>query len=134
MCLPHVYLHMARERAETGEFVETVTLDRVVSAIRAVDGPVVTTRDVGDRLDCTTEAARQKLVHLTEQGRVDRRKVGGRAVVWWLTESGDATDEFDPDDPLFTDTATFSREDPADVSRNTDEYLAEAIADEHDDE
>ena len=98
---------MARERTETGEFVETVTLDRVVSAIRAVDGPVVTTRDVADRLDCTTEAARQKLVQLTEQGRVDRRKVGGRAVVWWLTESEDDPDEFDPDDPLFTDTVTF---------------------------
>ena len=125
---------MARERTETGEFVETVTLDRVVSAIRAVDGPVVTTRDVGDRLDCTTEAARQKLVQLTEQGRVDRRKVGGRAVVWWLTESEDDPGKFDPDDPLFTDTATFSGEGPTDVSRNTDEYLAEAIADEHDDE
>ena len=123
-----VYWYMARERTETGEFVETVTLDRVVSAIPAVDAPVVTTRDVADRLDCTTEAARQKLAQLTEQGRVDRRKVGGRAVVWWLTESGEATDEFDPDDPLFTDTATFSGEGATDVSRNTDEYLAEAIA------
>ena len=125
---------MARERTETGEFVETVTHDRVVSAIHTVDGPVVTTRDVADRLDCTTEAARQKLVQLTEQGRVDRRKVGGRAVVWWLTESGDATDEFDPDDPLFTDTATFSGAGPTDVSQNTDAYLAEAITGERGDE
>jgi predicted transcriptional regulator of viral defense system len=57
---------MARERGESGEYVETITLDRVVAAIHDIEGPVVTTRDIAESLDCTSEAARQKLVQLAE--------------------------------------------------------------------
>lgn len=111
---------MTRERTETGEFVETITLDRVVTAIRDVDSPVVTTRDIADTLGCTTEAARQKLVTLTEQGRVDRRKVGGRAVVWWLTEAEQIPTTIDPDDPLFSGGAIFASDDPVDETELDD--------------
>ncbi|XVH33294.1 hypothetical protein ACNS7O_14870 (plasmid) [Haloferacaceae archaeon DSL9] len=111
---------MARDRTETGEFVETITLERVVAAIREVDSPVVTTRDLADILGCTTEAARQKLVTLTEQGRVDRRKVGGRAVVWWLTDSEQVTTETTPNDPLFSSGALFASDDPIDETEIDD--------------
>lgn len=111
---------MARERGDSGEFIETITLDRVVAAIREVDSPVVTSRDIADRLDCTAEAARQKLVQLTEQGRVDRRKVGGRAVVWWLTESEQVTTEIESDDPLFSGGPIFASDDPIDETEIDD--------------
>lgn len=114
MCLEYICWYMGRKRTETGEFVETVTPERVVETIREADGPIVTTRDVADALECTTEAARQKLVTLTEQGRVARRKVGARAVVWWLTEPERATTEINPDDPLFSGEALFASDDPVD--------------------
>lgn len=82
---------MARERSESGQYVETVTLDDVLGVFEQVRGPVITSSDVASALDCTTEAARQKLSQLHDRGDVDRRKTG-RTVVWWRTD-GDGSDE-----------------------------------------
>lgn len=76
-----------RERAPTGEYVETVTKDRVLEAVASHPDPTVTAREVADALGCSPDAARKKLVRLHEAGDVQRKKVGGRAVVWWLDES-----------------------------------------------
>jgi len=73
-----------RERSDSGTFVETVSLDDVVGVFDEVRGPVITSSDVAEQLDCTTEAARQKLRRLYDQGEVDKRKTG-RVVVWWHT-------------------------------------------------
>jgi hypothetical protein len=81
-----------RERTDAGTFAETVTLDGVLGVFDAVRGPVITSSDVADALDCTTEAARQKLTRLYDQGRVDKRKTG-RTVVYWRTD--DTDDESD---------------------------------------
>jgi hypothetical protein len=51
---------------------------------------VVTSSDVADALDCTTEAARQKLTRLYDRGEVDKRKTG-RTTVWWHTGGGRIT-------------------------------------------
>jgi predicted ArsR family transcriptional regulator len=51
----------------------------------AVDGPVVTTTDVADVLGVTTEAARQRLNGLVQDGHLRRRKTG-RTVVYWRTD------------------------------------------------
>lgn len=90
---------MSRERAETGEYVETVTTDRVLGVFSAVEGPIVTTADVADRLECTTEAARRKLNDLHTAGTVGRRKTAGR-VVYWLREAS-APNDVDPDDDFW---------------------------------
>jgi predicted transcriptional regulator len=42
----------------------------------------VTTTDLAERLDCTTETARTKLAELTNEGVLDARKVGAKAKVW----------------------------------------------------
>ena len=73
-----------RERSDSGTFVETVSLEDVLGVFDDVRGPVITSSDVADQLDCTTEAARQKLTRLYDQGKVDKRKTG-RVVVWWHT-------------------------------------------------
>lgn len=80
---------MPREHGEGGEFVETITLEEVLGVFEEVRGPVITSRDVADTLDCSLESARQKLKALHEQGRIDRRKVAGR-VVWWLVNAEDS--------------------------------------------
>ena len=80
---------MPREHGEGGEFVETVTLEDVLGVFEVVRGPVITSRDVADALDCSIESARQKLTRLHDQDRIERRKLGQRRVVWWLADAED---------------------------------------------
>lgn len=77
-----------RERTDTGQFVQTTTLEDVLDVFNHTRGPVITSGDVAGQFDCTTESARQKLTRLYDQGRVDRRKTG-RVVVYWRTGDGD---------------------------------------------
>lgn len=81
-----------RERSSTGEYVETISPSRVLDAVMSHSDPTVSAREVAEMLDCSTDAARKKLTQLHERGVVARKKVGGRAVVWWLTEE-DAVDQ-----------------------------------------
>jgi hypothetical protein len=73
-----------RERTDAGTFAEKGTLDDVRGVFDEVRGPVITSSDVADALNCTTEAARQKLQQLYDAGEVDRRKTG-RTMVYWDT-------------------------------------------------
>lgn len=119
-----------RVRDNGGKFVETVTPERVLEVMRVTDTPVATAREIADVIGCTPEAVRQKLELLDEQERVERRKVGSRAVVWWLTEgqSLDVDGRHDPDDPFFAD-APLDQGETIDVA-DTDEILGDALADE----
>jgi predicted ArsR family transcriptional regulator len=82
---------MSRDRGESGEFTERVTLEDVIGVFDVVEGPAITSADVAESLDCTTETARRKLKELHKQERVDSRKTAGR-VIWWrtFTEDDDA--------------------------------------------
>jgi hypothetical protein len=126
-----------RARNEEGQFVETITPERVLAVMRAADGPVVTASDIAGELGCTPEAVTQKLNRLQEQDRVARRQVGARAVVWWLTEQPPLETEgkHDPDDPFFAAAPLDAADgEPIDVA-DTDELLGDALADgEPDDE
>jgi hypothetical protein len=74
-----------RERDETtGLYAEKAPLDAVLDVFGRVRGPVVTSSDVAEHLDCTTETARRKLKELYDQGAVDKRTTG-RTTVWWVT-------------------------------------------------
>ena len=59
---------MDRERADSGEFVPTVTPDRVLDVSDAVEGSVITSGDVAAERNCTTETARRTLDELREEG------------------------------------------------------------------
>ena len=69
---------MAKERNEDGQYVKTIDLDSVRGAVKD-GGHVVTTTDIADELDCSTEAARQKLTDLHDEGRIEKED----SVVWW---------------------------------------------------
>jgi hypothetical protein len=102
-----------RERSDAGTFVEKVTLDAVRGVFGEVRGPVITSSDVADQLNCTTEAARQKLTRLYDRGEVDKRKTG-RTVVYWRTGGERIT----PDERANQEHAEKARE--RDVARSTD--------------
>ena len=119
-----------RVRDEDGQFIETITPERVLGVIRTADAPVVTAKDIADELGCTPEAVTKKLKQLQKQDRVARRQVGARAVVWWLTEQPalDTEGEHDPDDPFFAAPPLDAEDgEPIDVS-DTDEILGDALA------
>jgi len=79
---------MTRERDESGQYVETVGPTAVVDVFETVDGPVITSSDVAEVLDCTTEAARQKLGTLVDEGTLGVRKTG-RTKVYWRSDNSD---------------------------------------------
>ncbi|ERH00587.1 MAG: hypothetical protein J07HN6_02210 [Halonotius sp. J07HN6] len=90
---------MSRDRTESGQYAETVTIDRVRRVFRAVDGPAVTTADIAAELGVTAEAARRKLNELHTRGMLGKRKTAGRNLYWLQAES-DAAD-LNPDDPVW---------------------------------
>ena len=111
---------MSREREDTGRYTETVTLDDVLGVFETVDGPVVTSGDVAEALDCSRETARRKLSTLEEEGSVASRKTAGR-VVWWRVDSSKEPSGINPDDPFWELEPGASGE--SDVSENVDEVL-----------
>lgn len=108
------------ERGDTGQYTETVTLDDVLGVFETVAGPVVTSGDIAEALDCSPETARRKLRTLEEQGHVASRKTAGR-VVWWLIDEQDSTRGVDPDDPFWEFEPGKSGE--SNVSESVDEVL-----------
>ena len=109
-----------RKRGESGEFAETVTHARVLDVFGSVEGPVITSTDVAEALDCSDETARRKLTRLYEAGVVERRKTG-RTLVWWLSDGRDPA-PVDADDPIFADRPSFPSG-RRDLSGSVDEVL-----------
>lgn len=85
---------------EDGRFTESVSIEDVLGVFNQVRGPVVTSGDVADYLDCSRETARRKLRELEEMHRVASRKTAGR-VVWWLADTENAKAKINPADPFW---------------------------------
>lgn len=64
---------------------ERITGGDVLDALREHDEPVATTTDLAAVFDLTTEAVRRHLKNLHDAGRVQRKRTGASAVVWWPT-------------------------------------------------
>ncbi|MCO8245423.1 HTH domain-containing protein [Haladaptatus sp. AB643] len=111
---------MSKDRSDSGRYVETVTLADVLAIFEEVEGPVVTSGDVADALECSRETARRKLGQLEDRSRVKSRQTAGR-VVWWLVDD-DSVNEVDPGDPIFSRT-TYSSGESTDASEHVDDIL-----------
>ena len=125
---------MPREHGESGEFVETVTLEDVLETFDHVRGPVILSADVADRLGCSRETARRKLATLYDRGDVDRRKVA-RRVIYWRVDEPDASSG--PQGRVRTSTGAADRsgggsEEPRDVADSGDEHGPSADIDDVD--
>ena len=94
-----VPLFVSRERTDSGQYAETVTIDRVRQVFETVDGPTITTADIATELGVTAEAARRKLNELHGRGMLGKRKTAGRNL-YWLQAAGEVTD-VTSDDPIW---------------------------------
>lgn len=115
---------MSRERDDAGRYSDSVTLEGVLGVFESVDGPVVTSGDIADALDCSRETARRKLRTLEDQARLASRKTAGR-VVWWRVDTGEVTTDFDADDPLFAGDPLLAPENPVDETAIDDVLYGE---------
>jgi prophage antirepressor-like protein len=70
--------YMSTKRAGEAEDTELKTI-----LIEAGD-PVLTAVDVAEELGITQQAAHARLSSAHRREEVDRKKVGARAVVWWV--------------------------------------------------
>jgi len=122
-----VPVSMEPDRDEGGKFAPRVTDSDVLRALRAQSDPVATAGELADVLAVSSETVRRHLTELHDDGRVGRKEVGARAVVWWPVDDRREDGDSERDDPLFG-MPTFSGAGPADVSANVDEHLAVAIA------
>lgn len=76
-----------RKRIETGEFAPEVGDEEILSVLTEANAPIVTATEIADEIDMTRQAITRRLKRMREEGLVERKEVGARAVVWWLTES-----------------------------------------------
>ncbi len=75
---------MERDRDDSGQYTEQVTLDSVMSVFGSADLPVLTATEVAEVLDCSRPSAYNKLEKLVDRGELQKKKVGARAVVYIL--------------------------------------------------
>lgn len=73
---------MERERDESGQYVEQVTPEDILSVFETAEVPVLTANEVAEKLGCSRPAAYNKLETLVEQEDLRKKKVGARAVVY----------------------------------------------------
>jgi len=73
---------MPRERGDSGQYVSTVGGEDVLGVFDEVEGPVVTSADVAERMGVTRETGRRKLNGLVDEGVLAKRKTAGRVVYW----------------------------------------------------
>jgi len=115
---------MSRERDEAGRYTDSVALEDVLGVFEAVEGPVVTSGDIADALDCSRETARRKIRALEDRERVANRETAG-CVVWWRVDADEVPTEFDAGDPLFSGDPLLAPEDPVDETEIDDVLYGE---------
>ncbi|MFU8869699.1 hypothetical protein [Natronococcus sp.] len=82
-------------RDSGGKYTPTVSDEEILEAMDRIPGPVTTAAELADVLPIGRRAIRERLKDFEKRGLVARKKVGGRAVVWWV--SSDETEDDTPD-------------------------------------
>lgn len=70
-----------RERGDSGQYVEAVTPNDALAVF--TDHEPRTAKEIAEELEIVRRTAYNKLEKLEERGDLKKKKVGGRAVVWW---------------------------------------------------
>lgn len=72
-----------RKRDEGGKFEGEVTEQDILRVLNRSEEPVLTASDIADELPVGDKAVYLRLRDMHDDHLVGRKKVGGRAVVWW---------------------------------------------------
>lgn len=63
-----------------------VTNDEILDVFRSSSDPVLTTSEVASEFDITHRGVRDRLEQLEDNGLLESKKVGAKAIVWWDPE------------------------------------------------
>ncbi|WP_435101791.1 MarR family transcriptional regulator [Halarchaeum sp. P4] len=63
-----------------------VTTSDLREIIKDHEEPFVTASDIADETGVARQTAHKYLQRLHEEGELERRKIGGSAVIWWLED------------------------------------------------
>lgn len=63
-----------------------VTNDEILDVFRSSSDPVLTTSEVASEFDITHRGVRDRLEQLEDNGSLESKKVGAKAIVWWDPE------------------------------------------------
>jgi predicted ArsR family transcriptional regulator len=61
-----------------------ITDEQILQEIKTHPDKAVTAPELADELDLSSTGILNRLDDLNDEGMVRKKKVGGRAVVWWL--------------------------------------------------
>lgn len=62
----------------------TITDDDVLDVFRGATDPFLTTKEVSDELELGRRGTYDRLTDLADEGKLERKKVGESAIIWWL--------------------------------------------------
>lgn len=83
-----------RQRNDSGQYAGTLSEEQVLEAVGDMDH-VATTSEVADAIGKSIDTARRWLNNLHDDGKVDKKEVGARGVVWWVETEDDGDDDDD---------------------------------------
>lgn len=72
-----------RPRRDDGTFEKAVDSQEILKVFDRVDEPVLTATEIADELDTTAVTITRHLKEMKEDGLVDSKRTGARAVAWW---------------------------------------------------
>lgn len=72
-----------RDRDAQGRFEEKIKLSDVLEMF---DDEPLTATEIANRLDISNRAALNKLNDLHDEGMINRKEVGAKAIIWWRTD------------------------------------------------
>lgn len=116
-------------RNDRGEYTPRTKDGDILAYFSQGDRPFQTAQSIAEQFDFDRSQAYRRLQQLADEGELEKAKVGGRAVVWWISEddgrvAGANPHDVNPEDPLF-DRDTFEVGEPRDTSETIDEILYE---------
>ena len=76
------------DQAETGEFLAKYDDSDVVAAFVEAAPEPLAAKEIAERVGCSKMTAHNRADRLVEEGVLKTKKLGARARVFWLAESG----------------------------------------------
>ena len=65
--------------------LQKMTDEEILSKFEESSDPVLTAAEIASEAEMTRQAISRRLEKLKDEGYLSRKKVGGRAVVWWVS-------------------------------------------------
>lgn len=68
----------------TDDSTPELNYGNIITLFRETEDPVLTAPEVADKFNVSTQAANYRLKKLVEREKLERKQVGGAAVVYWI--------------------------------------------------